>query len=82
VARLVDEREHAQQMYDELNAEIGFGLSLIGPRGALPEDLQRGLLALSARPALRRPVFGAASGVFRAMRAIGRGARGGSHRSE
>jgi glycosyltransferase involved in cell wall biosynthesis len=82
VARLVGEREHAQQMYHELNAEVGFGLSLIGPHGALPEDIQRALLALSARPALSRPMYGAASRVFRTARALGRGTRGGSHDAE
>ena len=40
--------------------------SLIGPNGALPEDLQRALLALSARPALSRPLFGALARVFAA----------------
>jgi glycosyltransferase involved in cell wall biosynthesis len=82
VARLVGEREHTQRMYDELNAEVGFGLSLIGPHGALSEDIQRALLALSARPALSRPLYGAASRVFRAARALGGGARDGSHRAK
>ncbi len=54
-AQLVREREHAQRMYDELNAEVGFGLGLIGPRGALPEGLQRALLALSAHPDAEPP---------------------------
>jgi glycosyltransferase involved in cell wall biosynthesis len=72
VAQLVAEREHAQGMYDELNVEVGAGLGLIGPHGALPEDLQRGLLALSARPAVSRPVYGAATSLFRAARAAGR----------
>ncbi len=70
VARLLGEREHAKAMYDELNAEVGFGLSLIGPRGALPEGVQRALLALTARPALSRPLFAAISGVFVLMRAL------------
>ncbi len=74
--RLLAEREHAQRMYDELNAEVGFGLSLIGPHGALPESLQRALLALSARPALSRPLFGALSRTFLAGRAVRRAARG------
>lgn len=78
VARLVGEREHAQQMYDELNAEVGFGLSLIGPHGALPEDVQRALLALSARPALSRSLYGAAARAFRTARAAGRAGRKGS----
>ncbi len=74
--RLVGEREHAQRMYDELNAEVGFGLSLIGPHGTLPEGLQRALLALSAHPALGRPLFAAASHAFLAARALPRALRG------
>ncbi len=72
VARLLAEREHAKAMYDALNAEVGFGLSLIGPRGALPESVQRALLAVSARPAVSRPIFTAVSGVFILVRAFGR----------
>ncbi|HWF33204.1 MAG TPA: glycosyltransferase [Solirubrobacteraceae bacterium] len=64
VASLIDQREHARQMYDALNAEVGFGLVLIGPNGALPESVQRALLALVARPALSRPLFRCLSGVF------------------
>ena len=79
-ARLVREREHAQRMYDELNAEVGFGLSLIGPHGALPEGLQRALLALSAHPALSRPLFGVLSRAFLAARALSRAVRGLSRR--
>jgi glycosyltransferase involved in cell wall biosynthesis len=78
-ARLTREREHAQRMYDELNAQVGFGLGLIGPGGSLPEDLQRALLALSARPALARPLFAALARAFTAVRALarvlGRGSR-------
>jgi hypothetical protein len=70
--RLLGEREHAQRMYDELNAEVGFGLGLIGPHGSLPEGLQRALLALSARPGLSRPLLGALSGAFLAARATSR----------
>lgn len=80
VARLVFERKHAQGMYDELNAQVGFGLGLIGPDGALPEDVQRALLALSARPRLSRLPYGAAARAFRLMRRIGRAARGNSTR--
>jgi glycosyltransferase involved in cell wall biosynthesis len=76
-ARLVWEREHAQRMYDELNAEVGAGLSLIGPHGALPEALQRALLALSARPALSRPLFGLLARLFLASRTVARFARRG-----
>lgn len=75
-ARLVREREHAQRMYDELNAEVGFGLSLIGPHGTLPEGLQRALLALSSHPALSRPLFAILSRSFIAARALGRTLRG------
>jgi|CZKG01.1.fsa_nt_gi glycosyltransferase involved in cell wall biosynthesis len=79
-AQLVREREHAQRMYDELNAEVGSGLSLIGPNGALPENLQRALLAISARPSLSRPLYGALAWAFVAARFLGR-ILGGSHRS-
>jgi hypothetical protein len=67
-------------MYDELNAEVGSGLSLIGPNGALPENLQRALLAISARPSLSRPLYGALAWAFVAARFLGR-ILGGSHRS-
>jgi glycosyltransferase involved in cell wall biosynthesis len=76
VRRLIGEREHAQRMYDELNAEVGFGLSLIGPHGSLPDSLQRALLAISARPALSRPLYGVLAKAFAAMRGIGRLLRG------
>ena len=71
-AQLVREREHAQRMYEELNAEVGFGLSLIGPHGTLPEGLQRALLALSAQPALSRPLFALLSRGFVAARGAAR----------
>jgi glycosyltransferase involved in cell wall biosynthesis len=71
-AQLVREREHAQRMYNELNAEVGFGLSLIGPHGTLPEGLQRALLALSAHPALSRPLFALVSRAFVGARAVAR----------
>jgi glycosyltransferase involved in cell wall biosynthesis len=70
VARLVGEREHARGMYDRLNAEVGSGLSLIGPHGSLPDGVQRLLLAISARPALRRTLFGALARAFSAARAL------------
>jgi glycosyltransferase involved in cell wall biosynthesis len=70
--RLIGEREHAQRMYDELNAEVGSGLSLIGPNGSLPDEAQRALLSVSAHPAVSRPLFGALSRVFLAGRAFGR----------
>ena len=80
VRRLIGEREHAQRMYDELNAEVGSGLSLIGPRGTLPEDAQRGLLAISAHPALSRGLFGAVASAFRAARLLNRAVLGRSRR--
>jgi hypothetical protein len=70
VSRLVAEREHAQGMYDELNAEVGSGLSLIGPHGTLPENAQRALLTLSGNPALSRPVYGALAYMFVGVRAL------------
>ena len=72
VALLATERDHAKTMYDELHAEVGFGLSLIGPKGALPEDVQRALLALDARPGIGGPLFRAGGAVFRAGRRIAR----------
>jgi hypothetical protein len=63
------EREH-----DELIEEVGPARSLIGRGGALPEDLQRALLALSARPALSRPVFRTSARAFAAARAVDRAA--------
>jgi glycosyltransferase involved in cell wall biosynthesis len=79
--RLIGEREHAQCMYDELNAEVGFGLSLIGPHGSLPDGLQRALLAISARPALSRMLYGVLAKAFVATRGIGRLFRGTSRGS-
>jgi glycosyltransferase involved in cell wall biosynthesis len=72
VAQLLSEREHAKRMYDDLNREVGTGLSLIGPNGALPDGLQRALLAIAARPAMARPLFGALAGCYRLARAAGR----------
>ncbi|MCW3068920.1 MAG: glycosyltransferase family 4 protein [Solirubrobacterales bacterium] len=72
IRRLVGEREHAQRMYDDLNAEVGSGLSLIGPHGTLPENAQRALLTLSARPGLSRPLYGAVASLFAASRAVSR----------
>ncbi len=72
VELLATERDHAKTMYDELHAEVGFGLSLIGPNGALPEDVQRALLALETRPGIGGPLFRAWGGVFRATRSITR----------
>jgi hypothetical protein len=71
-AQLTREREHAQRMYEELNARVGSGLSLIGPQGTLPDGLQRALLALSAHPAIARPLFGALSRAFLVGRALAR----------
>jgi hypothetical protein len=72
VGRLVGEREHAQRMYDDLNAEVGFALGLIGPHGALPEDVQRALLALSERRGLSRAFYGTTAAGFRAGRSVAR----------
>ena len=72
VTRLSDELEQWRRGYETLRHEAGFGLSLIGPRGSLPENVQRALLALSARPALARPIFRAASRVFVLVSAFAR----------
>jgi hypothetical protein len=63
-------------MYDELNAEVGSGLALIGPHGALPDPVQRALLALAARPALSRPLFAVLAGVYDAARTLARPLKG------
>jgi len=42
-------------------------MTLVGPKGLLQPDVQMALLAVSARPALRRTVFGALRGGYRAM---------------
>jgi glycosyltransferase involved in cell wall biosynthesis len=82
VVRLVGEREEILRKYDDLHAEAGAGLSLIGPHGALPEDLQRALLALTARPAFSRPLFGLLARVFRLVRSFARAAQGGRPRAK
>ena len=75
VQQLIDERELVLSDYDALLAEVGPARSLIGPHGSLPEDLQRALLALSAHPALSRPLYGVLAVVFRASRAVARAVR-------
>lgn len=72
VAQLTREREHARRMYDELNAEVGSGLSLIGPHGTLPDGLQRALLALSGHPRVSRPLFSLLARAFVLARALRR----------
>jgi glycosyltransferase involved in cell wall biosynthesis/GT2 family glycosyltransferase len=42
-------------------------VSLVGPGGYVPPDVQRALLAVSTRPGLRRPVFGALRASYRAL---------------
>lgn len=73
VERLIGERELVLADYEALRAEVGAGRSLVGPDGSLPEDLQRGLLALSAHPAFSRPLYGALVSCYRLARALGRG---------
>jgi glycosyltransferase involved in cell wall biosynthesis len=72
VARLVFERKHTQGMYDRLHTQVGFGLGLIGPDGALPEDVQRALLALSAQRWLSAPLYSVVGRCFRLLRLLGR----------
>ena len=66
--KLIDERELVLSDYNALLAEVGPARSLVGPRGSLPEDLQRALLALSVRPGLSRPLYGLAARAFRIAR--------------
>jgi glycosyltransferase involved in cell wall biosynthesis len=75
VQMLIDERELVLHDYNALLVEVGAGRGLVGPRGSLPEDLQRALLALSAHPGLSRPLYGLAAGVFRFVRALARAVR-------
>jgi glycosyltransferase involved in cell wall biosynthesis len=74
-ATLIDEREGVLGDYYSLIEELGPGRGLIGSRGSLPEDLQRALLALSARPALSRPLYGALTWLFAGLRALARRVR-------
>lgn len=69
---LIDERELVLSDYNTLLAEVGPARGLIGEHGSLPEDLQRGLLALSAHPTLSRPLYGLLAAVFRTSRAVAR----------
>jgi glycosyltransferase involved in cell wall biosynthesis len=73
VDRLIAERELVLGDYHQLIEELGPGRGLIGPQGSLPEDAQRALLALSARPGLSHTLFSALSRVFIAVRAFDRG---------
>jgi hypothetical protein len=72
VERLIDERELVLGDYNRLIEELGPGRGLLGPQGSLPENVQRALLALGARPALSKALFGALSRVFIAARALNR----------
>jgi len=69
VTRLLDEVDKALHLYWDLREEAGYGLGLIGRHGSLPDEVQRALLALSARPAISRPLYGAAAAAYRATRA-------------
>jgi glycosyltransferase involved in cell wall biosynthesis len=68
VQTLIGERELVLRDYTELLAELGPGRALVGRHGALPQNLQRALLALSARPALSRPLYGWLSAVYAGLR--------------
>jgi hypothetical protein len=76
VDMLIGERERVLRDYQVQITALGPGRGLIGAQGALPEDAQRMLLALSARPRLARPVFAVLARVFAAVRAAGRLAGG------
>jgi glycosyltransferase involved in cell wall biosynthesis len=51
-------------------------LSLVGPGGQLPPEIQRALLGIAARPRLRRPAFAAIRAGYRAARRLKRGREG------
>jgi glycosyltransferase involved in cell wall biosynthesis len=80
VETLIGERELVLRDYDEQIAQLGPARGLIGPGGSLPEDLQRALLALSARPGISRSVYGGLARMFAAMRTLSRGLRRASGR--
>ncbi len=46
-------------------------LSLVGPGGYLPPEIQRALLAVATRPALRRPFFATLDASYKALRRRG-----------
>jgi GT2 family glycosyltransferase/glycosyltransferase involved in cell wall biosynthesis len=48
-------------------------MSLVGPGALLPPDVQRALLGIAARPALRGPTFAALRASYRALRRARRG---------
>ena len=48
-------------------------VALVGSGGYIPPDVQQALLAVSTRPSLRRPVFSALKGGYRAMYRLRRG---------
>jgi glycosyltransferase involved in cell wall biosynthesis len=76
VQKLIDERELVLGDYEALLEEVGPGRALVGPHGGLPPDLQQGLLALTARPALARAVLVLPARLYAALRALARGVRG------
>lgn len=51
---------------DEVRSDVAN--ALVGPGGHLPPDVQRALLAISMRPALRGPAFAALRASYRALR--------------
>lgn len=54
-------------LHDPADELTDLALSLVGPRGWLPPDVQRALLAVSARAALRKPVFSALRAGYQAL---------------
>jgi glycosyltransferase involved in cell wall biosynthesis len=72
VETLIGERELVRHEFEAL----GPGRGLVGTYGSLPEDLQRALLALSARPRLSQPLYGALARVFAALRSVSHVFRG------
>lgn len=75
VERLIGERELVLRDYYELIDQLGPGRGLVGDEGSLPTEVQHALLALSARPALARPLYATGARLFAAARALRRGPR-------
>ncbi len=79
VAQLARERDHSERegrkafaAYFDLKREVGFGGALVGPKGALPEDVQRALVVAARRPLFHKLVLEPTAFIFRIARAIAR----------
>jgi glycosyltransferase involved in cell wall biosynthesis len=66
VAQMAAVDADRQAEYQEFRRGVGEdALSLVGPSGSLPVELQRPLLAVSSHPVLRRPLFASLKLLYR-----------------